>query len=58
MCFFHRWEKGEQFEVVIPKRRVTENFVLCVIKEYRQRRRCSKCGKVVEEVISNIEVNS
>lgn len=51
MCVFHKWEKWEQYEIEIPERRLTKNWGLCAVTETRQRRRCSKCGKVKDELI-------
>jgi len=54
MCIFHKWGKWEQYEKNIPSHRITQNWGLCAIKEYRQKRICKKCGKCQDELINRI----
>jgi hypothetical protein len=51
-CFIHKWGKWEQYEVTQPARQITKRWGLCAAIEYRQRKTCSKCGKVNDELIS------
>jgi len=56
MCFIHEWEKWEQYEITIPERRITKSWGLCAVKEYRQRKKCKKCGKVKDEIINTVVI--
>lgn len=47
----HKWGKWEQYEVTLPARRISKNYVLCEAVQRRQRNQCEKCGKVVDQEI-------
>ena len=53
MCF-HKWGKWEQYEIEVPERRLTQRWVLSAAIEYRQKRKCLKCGKVRDELINQV----
>lgn len=55
ICFIHNWGKWEQYKIMQPARQITKRWGLCAALEHRQRKTCSKCGKVKAELI-NIEV--
>lgn len=54
MCIFHRWSKWVQYTLKIPGRRLTKNYYLVAVSEYRQKRTCRKCGKVQDEHIRTL----
>ena len=42
---FHKWGKWEQYDKILPERRVSKGMALAAAVEHRQRRRCVTCGK-------------
>ena len=55
--FIHKWRKWVQYEVYIPERRITKNWGLSSVKEYRQAKSCKKCEKVKDELIRAEVIN-
>lgn len=52
MCLlFHDWDKWQEYTVNAPERRLTDNWALCALTEYRQKRTCKSCGFTQDEFI-------
>ena len=54
MCLIHKWGIWKQYEIKEPERRLSENWSLAACKEWRQYKRCSKCGKVKDVLINTV----
>ena len=50
-CIFHDWSWWVQYHLQIPARRISKNYELSAAREYRQVKRCGKCGKVKDSLI-------
>ena len=49
--FFHKWGKWEQFDIDVPERLLTKNWMLSGSTKHMQNRVCEKCGKQQQEKI-------
>lgn len=49
MCIFHKWGKWEQYDVVLPERRLSGSWVISGATDHMMKKTCSRCGKVKQE---------
>lgn len=50
-CIFHKWGDWAQYHIQTPERRISKRWYLSAVTEYRQKKKCGKCGKVKDIVI-------
>ena len=54
MCIFHKWGKWEEYATNIPSHRISENFITVAATDFRQKKKCERCGYVKDESIRQI----
>ena len=45
MCFFHSWDKWEQYDVKVPERMLSSKWMIAGATNHMQKRVCKKCGQ-------------